>query len=263
MKIMSIEKAELKALIANDFGADFEDKVEGFTRDLHKMQGAAEAYKAASEKISLQISIKIKEELESGKIEMSTAEYSIKQVMRCADFLTHMHDTTKAQIPIQSGRIDGLKTAMLVIAKSRDKELAQAEAARAALAAGEPLRGDARPSGVRPGPSQAALRKAAEKSPEEAAKATHGTLAERRAAAKVEKAAAEAAAVKAIPLHERVAAAKLAAATDALTHQEKVREPKIAAPVKIAAPGKKKAPTEKADAKPAKPKRKYTRKAKV
>jgi len=184
---MSIDKSELKALLANSFGADFEDKVEGFSRDLQKMKGASEAYKAASEKIALQISAKIKADLEGGKIEMATAEYSIKQVMRCSDFLQHMHGLTEAQIPIQAGRIDGLQTAMAVIAKSRDHELAQAAAARAALEAGEPLRGDARPSGVRPGPSQAALRKAAE-NPEAAAKAEHGTLAERRAAAKAAKA---------------------------------------------------------------------------
>lgn len=34
---MSVEKSELKALVYNNLGSDFEDKVEAFTRDLHRM----------------------------------------------------------------------------------------------------------------------------------------------------------------------------------------------------------------------------------
>lgn len=181
---MSVEKSELKALVYNNLGSDFEDKVEAFTRDLHRTEGAAAALNAAAEKVPFAISAKIKQALEAGEIKdcsaLQVAEYAMKQVMKCADFLKHLADVQKAQIPIQGGRIEGLKEAMLMVGKAREDELAKAEAARSIPRAV----GENRPIGVAPGPSQASLRKlkaAEDKTAEEKARAEHGTLAERRA----------------------------------------------------------------------------------
>lgn len=133
----------------------------------------------AAEKVPFAISAKIKQSLEAGEIPdctpLQAAEFAIKQVMKCSDFLRHLADIQKAQISIQSGRIEGLKEAMLMVGKARVDELAKVEAARNAPRPGE----GKRPTGVAPGPSQASLRKAEEA--ENKARAEHGTLAERRA----------------------------------------------------------------------------------
>ena len=144
-------------------------------------------YGVAAEKVPFAICGKIKQSLEGGEIQeglspLQVAEWTVKQVMKCADFLRHLADNQKVQLPIQRGRIEGLKTAMAMMVKARDTELEKADLNRKAEASGEPLRGLARPSGVHPGPSQAGLRKAAE-----GAKEAHGSLAERRAAAKAER----------------------------------------------------------------------------
>lgn len=197
---MSIEKSELKALIANNLGADFEDRVEALQRQFHQQTGAVQALDQAGTKIPVQVSAKIKTILDEGGIKdgmtpQQVAEFAIKQVMRCGDFLRHLAEQEKKKQVILGGKVEGLKEAMQMVLKMKTDELDKADAAKAALESGEPLRGDARPSGVRPGPSQASQRKrrgngkSEPTSASEAARKANGTLAQRRAAAKAEKGA--------------------------------------------------------------------------
>lgn len=202
---MSIEKSELKALFANNLGADFEDRVEALQREFHQLSGAHQALDQASVKVTVQVSAKIKTVLDEGGIvdgmpALKIAEFAIKQVMKCGDFLRHLAEEERKKQVVLTGRIEGLKDAMELVLKMRDAEVSKGQAASQAEAEGKPLRGRARPSGVRPGPSTAAQRKGAtaaqtEAPPhspaaEDAAREAHGSLAERRAKAKSEKATA-------------------------------------------------------------------------
>jgi len=207
---MSIEKSELKALVANNLGADFEDRFEAVQREFYQQTGSQQALEQASVKVPVQICAKIKTVLDEGGISdgmtpIQVAEFAIKQVMKCGDFLKHLAEQERHKQVIIGGRLEGLKDAMDIVTKMKETELAKAAAAKKAGEEGTPLRGKARPSGVRPGPSTASQRKSSaeeetasgtveHKTPvphtsaaEDAARKAHGSLAERRAAAKEKK----------------------------------------------------------------------------
>lgn len=196
---MSIEKSQFKVLIANDLGSDIEDRYEATLRSAYQLEGASEALKQSALKVPSQLAAKVDTIFKEGIIKdgmtaLAVVELLKKYLGKSGEFLAHLSivEAHKAQALHAEAR--GIKVAMGVIAKMREKEIEQMEttiafeeARQAAITRGEEPppapRGAARPSGVRPGPSQASQRKSAEVRAREA----NGTLADRRAAAKVDK----------------------------------------------------------------------------
>jgi len=203
---MSIEKSELKILIAQNLGADIEDRLESAKRSVHHLEGGAEALRQAAIAVPAGVIAKIdilfnEGNIKEGMTALEVYEKLKKYVSKCGDFLSHLSENEKSKINMQQGEVNGIQVAMRIVKDMYDKEIASVQAVKDhldAIASGDEeailrsSRGAARPSGVRPGPSTASVRKAqgGNGDANAAAIAAHGTLAERRAAAKAKKAEA-------------------------------------------------------------------------
>jgi len=187
---MSLEKSELKVLIANNLGAEIEDQYDESVRLAYGLEEAAKIIKQAAKSLVVQLCKAVEEDIASGTISdqlpaLKVAELVKKYIIRSGMLLDNIADTKKQLSIARHGEATGLKIAMGVVSRSCDKELEKIKAVQEHVAAGSPpVRGDARPSGVRPGPSISSVRK------EQAVIEASGSLAERRAAAKAQKAAA-------------------------------------------------------------------------
>lgn len=169
---MTIDKAQLKILIANNLGATIEDRLEGERKAQYELQGSAHALKQAAQKVPHDLIAKLEREQQEGVnvikdgLEAHHVVGLIKLwLTKAGDFLGHLSDVEQQKAVIQGGRAAGLEEAMRIVKQMRDEttQRLQEIVARADADAAPPL------------PEQ---RSAAAQ-----ARAEHGTLAERRAAA--------------------------------------------------------------------------------
>jgi hypothetical protein len=169
---MAIDKAQLKILIANDLGATIEDRLEGERKSQYELQGAAVALKQAAQKVPRDLIAKLEREQTEGTnvikdgLEAHHVIGLIKLwLTKASDYLGHLADVEQQKAIIQGGRAAGLEDAMKIVQRMRDETVQRVqEIAAAADSDAPPPLVDRR--------SEAA-----------AARAEHGSVAERRAAA--------------------------------------------------------------------------------
>lgn len=175
---MTINKAQLKILIANDIGATIEDRLEGERKAQYELQGAAHALKQASQKVPSDLIAKLEREQADGVnviVDGLEAHHVVGLIKlwltKVGDYLSHLSDVEQQKAIIQGGRAAGLEVATGIVKKMRDDT---EQRLREIMAAAD---SDAPPP-IEP------------RSEAEQARAAHGTLAERRAAAQAEREAA-------------------------------------------------------------------------
>lgn len=130
---MNLEKANLKILVANNLGADIEDRVEGEQKAAYEMNGAADALRQAALKVprdlAAQLDTALKEDqIPSGLEAIQVVEFAKKYLAKVGDFLRHLAEVEQQKAMMQLGRVDGLRQAMEVIQKTRDQEAQKVKA---------------------------------------------------------------------------------------------------------------------------------------
>jgi len=78
---MSIEKAEVKVGTANEIGNRLDDVLEGTTKDLYRLEGAAVAYRQAVQAVEV-VSTVIDKDMDEGKVGLEEASLIKKYLER-------------------------------------------------------------------------------------------------------------------------------------------------------------------------------------
>lgn len=171
---MDLDLSKWKMTLTNDIGAKIEDRVDGERKAQHELSGAAHALKQAAKKIPVDLSAHVDRALNEGEIKdgleaLQIAALIKKYLARVGDFLDHLGEVEIQKAIAQGGRVAGMETAMEVVKQFRDDEVARIQKmidiAKAIENGDEPI-----------------IRTSAD-----AARAVHGSLADRRAAAQLER----------------------------------------------------------------------------
>jgi hypothetical protein len=171
---MNLNKSMLKVDIANDLGADLEDSLDSEQKTTNELAGGANALKQAAIKVPRDLVAKVEDDT---KIKDGLAEHEVRKMIkeyltRAGDYLNHLSTIELQKAITQGGRVEGLRQAMALIKKQRDTETVKLKQMLALAQEQE----DATVAGVEV-PRTAA----------EAARAAHGSAAERKAATETEK----------------------------------------------------------------------------
>jgi hypothetical protein len=172
---MGLDKAELKMLILNDLGCDFEDVKDNMLREMYQQEGAASALRQAAKAI-LGLSQLVDDDIEKGRYELEEAARLKEYISRAATQCEEMSKSARNQRLVSEGRMQGITHIVDLTKKKVEAEEAKLKALAAALEEAEKTGGEVdmrrRPSGVRPGASVAQQRRAEEQAAQdEAAKA--------------------------------------------------------------------------------------------
>lgn len=177
---MSIEKAELKVLVAHSIGSDMENKLEAAQRLEHQYEGGQLALKQAKIDI-LSIAEHLKKDLEEGKLdpkklelnsELAVHDFVKKWLGRCFISLDGTKEKQRSMQLGAAGMVKGIKDCMTVPLKVMEQERAKMEAVKRAIEEGTVTAGEdgaleetapqkrpgARPAGTRPADPLAAVR---------------------------------------------------------------------------------------------------------
>jgi hypothetical protein len=123
---MNLEKSQLKMQIANNIGADIEDRVDGEMRAAHELSGASDALQQAALKVPRDLAAKIDTALAEGEIKdmgaLEAAEFAKKYLAKAGDYLRHLSEVERSKAQDQLSRVAGLKFAMESVQKLRDRE---------------------------------------------------------------------------------------------------------------------------------------------
>lgn len=124
---MNPDKAKLKMMMANEFGADLEDRLEGERKAANELAGGAHALRQASKKVPNDLLPFVEKDLTEKIITDSMEAHLVAQLIkkyltRVGDFLNHLADVEQQKAVAQGGRVDGMATAMGLIKKVRDTE---------------------------------------------------------------------------------------------------------------------------------------------
>lgn len=174
---MGVEKSQLKMLVANDIGADIEDRLEGERRTQYELNGAAAGLKQASKKVPNDLIAHLKKDEDEGLIKDGMEVHLVVQLVKkyltkAGDFLSHLGDVEQQKAITQAGRADGLESAMEMVRKVRQAEATKLQRFIALAQEADDVSTD----GAEGTPE-------VPRTPAEAARAEHGSVAERRAAA--------------------------------------------------------------------------------
>jgi len=126
---MNLDKAQLKIAVANNLGADMEDRLEGEMKAAHELAGAAQALRQVAKKVPADLIAKLEADQEEGDkaikdgLEAHRVVQIIKQwLTRAGDYLGHMADVEQQKAVAQGGRASGLQDAMKLVKKMKDEE---------------------------------------------------------------------------------------------------------------------------------------------
>lgn len=126
---MNLDKAQLKIAVANNLGADMEDRLEGEMKAAHELAGAAQALRQVAKKVPADLIAKLEADQEEGDkaikdgLEAHLVVQLIKQwLTRAGDYLGHMADVEQQKAVAQGGRAAGLQDAMKLVKKMKDEE---------------------------------------------------------------------------------------------------------------------------------------------
>jgi hypothetical protein len=168
---MDLKAEMLKVEVTNSLGADLEDRLDNEVKTANELAGAAAALDQAATKVPTDLIAKAKEDpgIKDGLDESEVRGLVIKYLGRAGDYLRSISQSQQQKATLQGGCVEGLRCAMKMIQKKRDVSAAKLKTL-IALAK-----------------EQAAAEERGEEPPRtaaEVARKEHGTVADRRAAAK-------------------------------------------------------------------------------
>jgi hypothetical protein len=125
---MNPEKSQLKILIANNLGADLEDRMEGERKAMNELAGGAQALRQAGKKVVADLLAKLDADQTGDTaipdgLEAHLVIQKIKQWLgRAGDYITHLADVEQQKAVAQGGRAAGLEDALKLLKKVQDEE---------------------------------------------------------------------------------------------------------------------------------------------
>lgn len=166
---MGVEKAEIEKGTMAAHVAKLEGRLEGARASVRVQEGAARAYKGAAKGIE-GLFVHVQKDLAEGKIEVpgtpeATAKLLVTWLNRARGLMIHLADQATAEGLRAEGAVRGLEVALTEALRVHDEEAAKAEAILAEAGDEDnvvPFPQGRRPTGVRPGPSVVAQRRAEE-----------------------------------------------------------------------------------------------------
>ena len=157
---MSIEKAQVKVGTAHEIGCRLDDSLEAATKDLYRLEGAAQAFRQAAQSVE-SLAKHVDAEMDAGKFDLEAAKLIKRYVERAHQMMTNLTMQADNNRMAQTGKVAGAEAAVQLVKKFRDEEERKADLLRAAIAAraaepavAEPAQEEGlRPVGLRPGMS--------------------------------------------------------------------------------------------------------------
>lgn len=160
---MSIEKMQLKALMAEGIGRDLEKDMNSAQIKVYKYQGAQDALQQACKTLG-ELAAKTRDELFDGEIKldpedpMATAKFVVARLQAGVAKLHEMAEVAKTSSIKADGERAGIEHAVLSVKKIFDTENSKIAAIRQKLESGEIIvedgdRPEPRPTGTHPGPT--------------------------------------------------------------------------------------------------------------
>lgn len=149
---MSIEKAEVKVGTANEIGNRLDDVLEGTTKDLYRLEGAAVAYRQAVQAVEV-VSTVIDKDMDEGKVGLEEASLIKKYLERARQNVQGQSAQAEHNRVVQLGKVQAMQATVQIVKKFRDDEEAKANRLREAAEQLEtdPDQSVVRPVGLRPG----------------------------------------------------------------------------------------------------------------
>lgn len=124
---MGFEKAELRAQIMTEVGADVEDAHDGAKEERAGLAGAKRALVSASSMIEQLIQVAQKE-VEEEKLDEASYAIVKRYVLRSAEVVRNMAVNAEVQMHMAQGKVQALEAQMKVIQKKRESEMERAKA---------------------------------------------------------------------------------------------------------------------------------------
>jgi hypothetical protein len=138
---MSIEKAELKILIATDIGASIEDSLEAAKKDMYRQEGAVTSFGQAAKACEMLCEV-VNKDLDEGRVaSMELAEAIKLWLTRAANAQRNLARNAENGGMSAGGKVTALEGAIALIAKYRQVE--QLKIAQARVAVPAPQSGEA------------------------------------------------------------------------------------------------------------------------
>lgn len=121
---MSVEKSELRASAVHDLGARLDDGLEKVVAEKHEAAGAATAHNAAVDDITV-LKLKVKEEIDAGKLDLDQAKLVIDGLERAAVACKNLRTQASARMIKAEGVELGMKAAIEMASQAHTQELAK------------------------------------------------------------------------------------------------------------------------------------------
>ena len=130
---MSIEKAELKILIATDIGASIEDSLEAAKKDMYRQEGAVTSFGQAAKACEMLCEV-VNKDLDEGRVaSMELAEAIKLWLTRAANAQRNLARNAENGGMSAGGKVAALEGAIALIAKYRQVEQLKIAQARVAV----------------------------------------------------------------------------------------------------------------------------------
>jgi len=144
---MNLAKAELKMLVAEQFGKDLFEQMNSAEDRVQQFRGALTAYKQAEDAINA-VSQVITQEAKDGKIDidsgdpMEVAKYAVAKLMSAARAIHDLGENSVSSTIRAEGIVSGLEQAAKQARKMFDEEAGKAAAVRNAIGDGSDTESD-------------------------------------------------------------------------------------------------------------------------
>lgn len=128
---MSIDKTDIKVGAAHEIGCRLDDVLDGATKDMYRLEGAASAFQQATKSIESLMKI-VDKDLDGDKIELETIKIIKTYVQRAHNAMINLASQAETNKLTQSGKVQAMQKAIEITKKFKDEEINKAQNLRTA-----------------------------------------------------------------------------------------------------------------------------------
>lgn len=128
---MSIDKTDIKVGAAHEIGCRLDDVLDGATKDMYRLEGAASAFQQATKSIESLMKI-VDKDLDGDKIDLETIKVIKSYVQRAHNVMINLSSQAETNKLTQSGKVQAMQKAIEITKKFKDEELNKAQNLRIA-----------------------------------------------------------------------------------------------------------------------------------
>jgi len=118
---MNVQKSEMKMMLAQDIGKQFEEREKGLWSEAHRLEGANGALKQGAEKLE-SLKVFYNKEVDEDRLEEKDLAGILRAIDRCQGVLINLAELAHAQKLVKQGEAQGAKTALDMIEKIYEDE---------------------------------------------------------------------------------------------------------------------------------------------